>query len=66
MWLFLATGEESYLDALEGSSGGTRSRFSWDDKYLGAQVLVSEVISFFIQKWEGRLKINKKYLHTFS
>nr|XP_023886155.1 endoglucanase 14-like [Quercus suber] len=44
VWLFLATGEESYLDSLEGSSGGTRSRFSWDDKYLGAQVLVSKLI----------------------
>ncbi|XP_065633238.1 endoglucanase 13-like [Quercus suber] len=39
-------GEESYLDALEGSSGGARSKFSWDDKYLGARVLASKIISF--------------------
>ncbi|XP_030963750.1 endoglucanase 14-like [Quercus lobata] len=43
VWHFLATSEESYIDAPKGSSGGTRSRFSWDDKYdLGAQVLVSK------------------------
>ncbi|KAK7852647.1 endoglucanase 13 [Quercus suber] len=45
-WLHRATDEKTYLDFLGGSSntGGTRTTFSWDDKYVGAQVLVSKLV----------------------
>ncbi|KAM3685656.1 hypothetical protein ACB098_11G137800 [Castanea mollissima] len=45
-WLHRATDEKTYLDFLGGSSntGGTRTVFSWDDKYVGAQVLVSKLV----------------------
>ncbi|CAL9055191.1 unnamed protein product, partial [Musa banksii] len=43
MWLFRATGNESYLDILSsGNNGGVRSMFSWDDKFFGVQLLVSK------------------------
>ena len=47
-WLHRATDEKTYLDFLGGSSntGGTRTDFSWDDKYVGAQVLVSKVLVY--------------------
>lgn len=44
-WLHRATGEQTYLDYLTqaSNSGGARFVFAWDDKFLGAQVLVSKV-----------------------
>ncbi|KAK6926475.1 Glycoside hydrolase family 9 [Dillenia turbinata] len=44
-WLHRATGDSQYTDYLaKGDSGGTRNTFSWDDKYIGAQVLVAKLI----------------------
>lgn len=48
-WLYRATNDQTYLDYLgSANTGGTRNEFSWDDKYTGAQVLVSKVGSGFI------------------
>ncbi|KAL5799100.1 hypothetical protein ACOSQ2_003920 [Xanthoceras sorbifolium] len=44
-WLERATNDKTYLNYLgAGGSGGVRSTFSWDDKYLGAQVLASKLV----------------------
>ncbi|WP_368670063.1 hypothetical protein [Chitinophaga sp. GbtcB8] len=46
MWLFRATGNETYLDILSSeNNGGVHSMFSWDDKFFGVQLLVSKVSS---------------------
>ena len=44
-WLERATDGKTYAQYLNqaASSGGTRSMFSWDDKYVGSQVLVAKV-----------------------
>ncbi|XP_071934489.1 endoglucanase 14-like [Coffea arabica] len=43
-WLERATEGKTYAEYLNqaASSGGTRSMFSWDDKYVGSQVLVAK------------------------
>ncbi|KAE8038507.1 hypothetical protein FH972_011009 [Carpinus fangiana] len=43
-WLHRATGDRTYLDFLDKSwnTGGTRSMFSWDDKFVGVQVLAAK------------------------
>ncbi|XP_047942976.1 endoglucanase 13-like [Salvia hispanica] len=42
-WLRQATNDNSYLEFIKSkNSGGTRRMFSWDDKYAGAQVLISK------------------------
>ena len=40
------TDDQTYLDYLEeaGNTGGVRTVFSWDDKFIGAQVLVAKVL----------------------
>ena len=45
-WLHRATNDEIYLDYLGASTntGGVRTAFSWDDKFLGAQLLVAKVL----------------------
>ncbi|KAK9159108.1 hypothetical protein Scep_005682 [Stephania cephalantha] len=45
-WLHRATGNPTYLNYLNSmaGNGGTRSEFSWDDKYVGAQVLISKLV----------------------
>nr|DAD28043.1 TPA_asm: hypothetical protein HUJ06_029511 [Nelumbo nucifera] len=45
-WLHRNTNDHTYLDYLgsSGNTGGTRSMFSWDDKFVGAQVLVSKLV----------------------
>ncbi|KAI3418652.1 Endoglucanase [Psidium guajava] len=45
-WLHRATGDKVYLDYLgsAGNTGGGRTEFSWDDKYVGAQVLVAKLV----------------------
>ncbi|CAN8318453.1 unnamed protein product [Cochlearia groenlandica] len=44
-WLHRATNDPSYLGYLTQASniGGPRTVFSWDDKFLGAQVLVAKL-----------------------
>ncbi|KAJ4846725.1 hypothetical protein Tsubulata_048060, partial [Turnera subulata] len=51
-WLYRATADHSYLQYLYsvGSSSSVRSQFSWDDKYVGVQVLVAKTI------FEGKLQ----------
>ncbi|CAI9091736.1 OLC1v1026840C1 [Oldenlandia corymbosa var. corymbosa] len=51
-WLDRATQDPTYSQYLNQASntGGTRSMFSWDDKFVGAQVLVAKNLL------EGRLK----------
>ncbi|RVW98069.1 Endoglucanase 13 [Vitis vinifera] len=45
-WLYRATNDKTYSDYLSssGNTGGTRTMFSWDDKYSGAQVPVAKLI----------------------
>nr|XP_010920986.2 endoglucanase 15 [Elaeis guineensis] len=45
-WLYQATSDQTYLDFLGSAqdNGGVRSMFSWDDKFVGAQTLVSKLI----------------------
>ncbi|KAM7266637.1 hypothetical protein ACFE04_004534 [Oxalis oulophora] len=44
-WIYKATNDNSTLDYLQhASNGGTRSMFSWDDKYSGVQLLVGQLI----------------------
>ncbi|XP_028767020.1 endoglucanase 15-like [Neltuma alba] len=44
-WLHRASGSKTYLDYLaQNSPGGQRSSFSWDDKYVGAQILVAKLV----------------------
>ncbi|MED6217461.1 hypothetical protein PIB30_017900 [Stylosanthes scabra] len=45
-WLHRATRTQSYLDYIQqlGDTGGARAQFSWDDKYLGAQILASKLV----------------------
>ncbi|XP_062173735.1 endoglucanase 13-like [Alnus glutinosa] len=45
-WLHRATGDQTYLDFLggTGNTGGTRSMFSWDDKFVGVQVLAAKLV----------------------
>ncbi|KAI4365274.1 hypothetical protein MLD38_021271 [Melastoma candidum] len=45
-WLYHATDDKSYLDFLQnsGNSGGVKTQLSWDDKYVGAQVLVAKLL----------------------
>ncbi|KAG6415934.1 hypothetical protein SASPL_123353 [Salvia splendens] len=44
-WLRQATKDNKYLKFIKSAnSGGTRSMFSWDDKYAGAQVLIAKEI----------------------
>ncbi|XP_074306111.1 endoglucanase 14-like [Silene latifolia] len=44
-WLLKATGEAAYKNVLSSfQAGGTRTMFSWDDKYVGAQILIAKQI----------------------
>ncbi|KAJ0978290.1 hypothetical protein J5N97_013764 [Dioscorea zingiberensis] len=45
VWLFHATYDKTYSDYLAnfGSTGGVRSLFSWDDKWVGVQSIVTKV-----------------------
>uniref|UniRef100_A0A7N0U7G4 Endoglucanase n=1 Tax=Kalanchoe fedtschenkoi TaxID=63787 RepID=A0A7N0U7G4_KALFE len=46
-WLYRATKDEKYLTDIlsSGGTGGVRSQFSWDDKYIGAQILIAKLIA---------------------
>ncbi|XP_073298711.1 endoglucanase 14-like [Primulina huaijiensis] len=46
-WLSRATNEKQYMDFIDrpNINGGTRSMFSWDDKYIGAQVLITKSVT---------------------
>ncbi|CAA0832404.1 Endoglucanase 12 [Striga hermonthica] len=46
-WLHRATNDNAYLYYISESpnNGGTRKMFSWNDKFVGAQVLVAKVPS---------------------
>ncbi|WOL05056.1 hypothetical protein Cni_G13779 [Canna indica] len=44
-WLHRATGDQTYLNILSsGNNGGVRTTFSWDDKYVGVQALISKLV----------------------
>ncbi|XP_045801869.1 endoglucanase 14-like isoform X2 [Trifolium pratense] len=45
-WLHRASRLKKYLDYLGGAgdTGGARTMFNWDDKYVGAQILVAKLI----------------------
>ncbi|KAF3581810.1 hypothetical protein DY000_02028704 [Brassica cretica] len=55
-WLHRATKKQIYLNDLNEASntGGSRTVFAWDDKFVGAQVLMAK------RALEGKVKINKK------
>ncbi|CAE6049500.1 unnamed protein product [Arabidopsis arenosa] len=43
-WLHRATNDQIYLDYLtQAETGGPRTVFAWDDKFVGAQVLVAKL-----------------------
>ncbi|KAJ1695580.1 hypothetical protein LUZ63_012278 [Rhynchospora breviuscula] len=45
-WLYIATGDFTYQNFLSSeNNGGARSEFSWDDKFVGAQTLISKASS---------------------
>ncbi|KAG8390119.1 hypothetical protein BUALT_Bualt01G0050400 [Buddleja alternifolia] len=43
-WLGRATNNNTYVQSISNSDGGTRKMFSWDDKYVGAQLLITKGI----------------------
>ncbi|CAK7337882.1 unnamed protein product [Dovyalis caffra] len=45
-WLHRATNDNTYLNYLgaSGNTGGIRGSFSWDDKFVGAQLLVAKLV----------------------
>ncbi|GAB2288236.1 hypothetical protein Dimus_022577 [Dionaea muscipula] len=46
-WLHRATQNQEYMDYLgnpPGGTGGPRTMFSWDDKYVGVQILVAKYV----------------------
>ncbi|KAL6865368.1 hypothetical protein ACP4OV_016519 [Aristida adscensionis] len=45
-WLYVATGGEEYKTYIAGAGngGGVRPAFSWDDKFVGAQALVTKLV----------------------
>ncbi|CAJ1932943.1 unnamed protein product [Sphenostylis stenocarpa] len=45
-WLYRATNMKKYLDYMGGASdsGGVRTEFSWDDKFVGAHVLAAKFV----------------------
>ncbi|KAK2631480.1 LOW QUALITY PROTEIN: hypothetical protein EUGRSUZ_L02852 [Eucalyptus grandis] len=44
-WLYRATGERQYLLALvKINTGGVWTQLSWDDKFVGAQILVAKLL----------------------
>ncbi|KAI9085020.1 hypothetical protein K1719_033012 [Acacia pycnantha] len=44
-WLHRASGSKTYLEYVaQNGAGGQRSSFSWDDKYVGAQILVAKLV----------------------
>lgn len=61
-WLYCSTKENAYLDFIQkfNNFGGVRSQFSWDDKFVGAQVLMSKLILQGKVHSEGRLAELKK------
>ncbi|CAA2934837.1 endoglucanase 14-like [Olea europaea var. sylvestris] len=67
LWLERATGEKRYLDFINTStnSGGTRTEFSWDDKYVGVQLLVAKGILEGRYPGNGNLGQYKNYVEQF-
>ncbi|KAL9226702.1 hypothetical protein vseg_002482 [Gypsophila vaccaria] len=44
-WLYIATEEKSYKDYLNTfDTAGVRTMFSWDDKYIGVQILIAKLL----------------------
>nr|GMC52227.1 endoglucanase 2-like [Ipomoea batatas] len=68
-WLYHATGDEMYYDFATGDDAdefvqwGSPTWFSWDDKFPGAQVLMSRV-SFFKSKGLSNSVTLEKYKST--
>ncbi|KAL8522295.1 hypothetical protein ACS0TY_012435 [Phlomoides rotata] len=56
-WLALATKDDTYISFINmASNGGTRKIFSWDDKFVGAQVLITK--SVLEKKYGGIENVN--------
>ncbi|KAI3458532.1 hypothetical protein Pfo_015195 [Paulownia fortunei] len=66
-WLARATNDNRYLDIITKSenSGGTRKMFSWDDKYVGAQVLISKSVLEGKISGNGNLDQLKNYAEQY-
>ncbi|ESQ39089.1 hypothetical protein EUTSA_v10001473mg [Eutrema salsugineum] len=66
-WLHRATGDQAYLDYLTqaSNSGGARFVFSWDDKFLGAQVLAAKLVFEGKVKNEGKIAEYKTMAEQF-
>ncbi|CAH2057994.1 unnamed protein product [Thlaspi arvense] len=66
-WLHRATGDQTYLDYLTQASntGGSRTVFAWDDKFLGAQVLAAKLVFEGKVKNEGKMAEHKSMAEQF-
>ncbi|KAJ4866195.1 Endoglucanase 15 [Raphanus sativus] len=66
-WLHRATGDQMYLDYLTqaSNSGGVRYAFSWDDKFVGAQVLAAKLVFEGKVKNEGKMAEYKRMAEQF-
>ncbi|KAL8050186.1 hypothetical protein ABFX02_06G066600 [Erythranthe guttata] len=63
-WLSLATNDKTYSEIVTKSTnfGGTRTMFSWDDKFVGAQILISKgVLEGKFKSENGNLEQAKQY-----
>ncbi|KAM7270622.1 hypothetical protein ACFE04_029836 [Oxalis oulophora] len=55
-WIYRATKNKYALSYLQSANtGGTRSAFSWDDKYSGAQILVGQLIELGFVSGQGNM-----------
>ncbi|PON36204.1 Glycoside hydrolase [Trema orientale] len=61
-WLYRTTGNKEFLDFVseQNDDGGTRTMFSWDDKYVGVQVLAAKLVL------EGKLNVNDNYNYNYK
>ncbi|KAF8099733.1 hypothetical protein N665_0238s0059 [Sinapis alba] len=63
-WLHRATNNQSYLNYLNEASntGGPRSVFAWDDKFVGAQVLMAKLALEGNEKLDGYKDMAESYI----
>ncbi|CAK9172116.1 unnamed protein product [Ilex paraguariensis] len=64
-WLHRATRENTYADYVyqNGNSGGTRTMFSWDDKYVGAQILMAKTLIVTSSFYHKTVHYDHKLMH---
>ncbi|EPS69947.1 hypothetical protein M569_04812, partial [Genlisea aurea] len=62
-WLGRATGDQRYWNFIagNGNTGGTRTMFSWDDKFVGVQLLIAKAIKCTQGVAAGRIPANGRW-----